>query len=91
MKTFNLVLLLASFGAAYFLLYVGNPITIGFAFFIMIGGAIYCTAATAVNTNSAVEHKDKATLSETYTKLTTPEVPFQDALKDAIALADGKK
>ena len=88
MKTFNLLLLLASFAGAYCLLYVGEPITIGFAFFIMIGGAIYCTAATAVNTNAAVEHKDKPTVVETYNKLTTPEVPVQDALKDIISLGD---
>jgi hypothetical protein len=88
MKTFNLLLLLCSYGASAVLIYVGEPTTIGFAFFILIGGSIYQTTATAVNTNAAVEHKDKPTVVETYTKLTTPEVPVQDALKDIISLGD---
>tara|TARA_R110002153_G_scaffold38297_7_gene111318 strand:+ start:444 stop:701 length:258 start_codon:yes stop_codon:yes gene_type:complete len=84
MKTFNLLLLLASFGAAYCLIYVGEPITIGTAFVIMIGGAIYCTTATAVNTNVAVEHKDKPTITETYQDLTKPQADIKTALSDIL-------
>jgi hypothetical protein len=82
MKTFNVLLLAVSFIIGFGLIYVGNPITIGVAFAILLSCAIYSAVSTFVNTNKMVEHKTAPTIKQSYESLSngSPKTAMEELL-----------
>ena len=82
MKTFNVLLAVASCGIGFGLIYIGKPITLGLAFGLLIACAIYTAVVTFVNTNKMVEHKDAPTIKQSYASLSngSPKTAIEELL-----------
>ena len=85
MKTSNVITLILSLAIGFGLIFIGNPITMGIAFAILLSSAIYNTATNFRNSNVMVERKKEETVVQTYSRIASSGSPSKTALNDLIA------